>query len=226
MSKKKETLWDVMFTESDKEKEIQSRIDAERKEYEASPEYIAHDEKMDALYNELNEAYMERVNNAKEYRKERFPRRVIDFSKETKEQREKRIADAENAKKERIAKFPETLQKVIEMYGNLSDDEKRMFCKEAVEYGDSKLDDMENKQITHEQTRQLQDILVQTCIDFINEQGLKDVDAVYFSADALQSSAKYNKWVPDTDSSLTLEGMEKSKKDGGFYVRKFIDKSF
>lgn len=226
MSKKKETLWDVMFTESDKEKEIQSRIDAERKEYEASPEYIAHDEKMDALYNELNEAYMERVNNAKEYRKERFPRRVIDFSKETKEQREKRIADAENAKKERIAKFPETLQKVIEMYSNLSDDEKRMFCKEAVEYGDSKLDDMENKQITHEQTRQLQDILVQTCIDFINEHGLKDVDAVYFSADALQSSAKYNKWVPDTDSFLTLEGMEKSKKNGGFYVRKFIDKSF
>ena len=85
---------------------------------------------------------------------------------------------------------------------------------------------MQNKQITHEQTRQLHDILVQTCIDFINEEGLKDVDIVAFSADSLQESARFNEWTPATDSFLTLEGMEKSEKDNGYVVRKFIDKSF
>ena len=85
---------------------------------------------------------------------------------------------------------------------------------------------MQNKQITHEQTRELHDILVQTCIDFINDNNLKDVDVVAFSADSLQESARYNEWTPATDSFLTLEGVEKSEKDRGYEVRKLIDKSY
>ena len=63
-------------------------------------------------------------------------------------------------------------------------------------------------------------------LGFINEEGLKDVDAVSFSADALQESAKYNEWTSATDSFLTLEGVEKSEEDGGFLVRKLINKSY
>ena len=73
--------------------------------------------------------------------------------------------------------------------------------------------------------KELQDILVQTCIDFINENELKDVDVVYFSADSLQESARCNEWTPSTDSFLTLEGMEYDEKCD-FHVRRLVDKSF
>ena len=128
-------------------------------------------------------------------------------------------------KEERIASLPENLRNVITLYNSLSDNEKKVFGKEAVRYDDFDLDNMVNKQITHEQTRELQDILVQTCIDFINENELKDVDAVYFSADSLQESARCNEWTSSTDSFLTLEGIEYDKKCD-FHVRRFIDKSF
>lgn len=226
--KEKETLWTKMFKKTDKEEEIQKRIDEEMDSFEKTPEYIAHKERINALFNEAHEAHIERINDAKEYRKEHFPRKkgiTIDFSKETKEQREERLAKARKRKEERIASLPENLRKAIALYNSLSDNEKKVFCQEAVGYKDSELDEMKNKQITHEQTRQLQDILVQTCIDFINEQGLKDVDAVYFSADSLQESAKFNEWTPSTDSFLTLEGVEYDE-IVDFHVRKFIDKSF
>lgn len=218
------TLWSAMFEETEKEKEINGRIDKEMEDFENSSEYAAHRERLNALFDELRVATAERQKNGKEFRRNRFPLKSI--GKETDEQREKRLAENRKRKEERIASLPEKLKQTIYMYNSLSDDEKKVFGKEAVGYEDFDLDEMENKQITHEQTCQLQDILVQTCIDFINEQKLKDVDAVYFSADSLQTSAKYNKWTPDTDSFLTLEGMEKSDKDGGFYVRRFIDKSY
>ena len=60
----------------------------------------------------------------------------------------------------------------------------------------------------------------------LNDNNLKDVDVVAFSADSLQESARFNEWTPATDSFLTLEGMEKSEKDGGYVIRKLIDKSF
>ena len=54
--------------------------------------------------------------------------------------------------------------------------------------------------------------LVKTCIDFINEKGLKDVWRVEFNADDLQASADYGDWHPATDSYLELQGLEYDKK--------------
>ena len=221
----KETLWEKMFKKTPKEEEIQSRIDEEMENYKNSPEHVAHHKRMDALFDELHNAQSERLADAKEYRKQHFPRKAVDFSKETKEQREKRVAELRKKKEERIASLPENLRNVIVLYNSLSDNEKKVFIKESIGYDDFDLDNMVNKQITHEQTRELQDILVQTCIDFINENELKDVDAVYFSADSLQESARCNEWTPSTDSVLTLEGIEYDEKCN-FHVRRFIDKSF
>ena len=128
-------------------------------------------------------------------------------------------------KEERIASLPENLRNAIALYNSLSDDEKKVFGQEAIGYNYFDLDNMVNKQTTHEQTKELQDILVQACIDFINENELRDIDVVYFSADSLQESAGCNKWTPSTDSFLTLEGMEYDEKCD-FYVRRLIDKSF
>ena len=54
---------------------------------------------------------------------------------------------------------------------------------------------------------ELQEILVQTCIDYINKHGLTDIWGVYFQADNLSTSAKFGEWTPATDSSISVEGI-------------------
>ena len=56
----------------------------------------------------------------------------------------------------------------------------------------------------------LQERLVQTCIDFINEhkddEQVREIQIVDFNVDNLQESAKEGSWQPDTDSSCILQG--------------------
>ena len=59
-----------------------------------------------------------------------------------------------------------------------------------------------------EEVKELQELLVQTCIDFINKKGLKDIWGVYFQADDLNTSAEYGEWTPSTDSYIRVEGIE------------------
>lgn len=215
-------LYDKMFTRSEKEEAIWQKIDEERKRFQNTAEYKEHDEKMDALFKEASDAHKERISEAKEYRRKRFPRKE---TVETDEEKAQRLAEMKKKHAEKFASYPEILQNAIKAYEALSEDAKRVFEHETWCYH-NELSEMKNKQITEEQTRQLHYILVQTCIDFINENNLKDVDAVSFSADALQESSKYNEWTPATDSFLTLEGVEESEEYGGFPVRKLITKSY
>ena len=55
--------------------------------------------------------------------------------------------------------------------------------------------------------KELQEILVQTCIDYINKNGLTDIWGVYFQADSLNTSAKFGEWTPATDSSIHVDGI-------------------
>lgn len=66
---------------------------------------------------------------------------------------------------------------------------------------------MEKHKLTSEEIRELQDILVQTCIDFINENKIDDLEEVDFRVDMLQESAKYGSWQPCTDSSISGYGI-------------------
>ena len=207
-------LWDKMFKRTKKEDEIWKKINEENERFESTPECLEHREKIDKLYKEASDAQKERINDAKEYRKKRFPREKKEHI-ETEEERDARIAENRRKHEERVNSYPENLRNAIKLYESLSDEQKKIFGYSTWCYHDE-LDEMQNKQITHEQTRELHDILVQTCIDFINENGLKDVDIVSFSADSLQESARYNEWTSATDSFLSLEGVEKSEKDGGY----------
>lgn len=218
-------LWKKMFEKSEKEDAIWKKINEENDRFESTSECLEHREKINKLYKEVSEAQKERINDAKEYRRKRFPRKVKDYT-ETEEEKEKRIAESRRKHEEKVNSYPANLRDAIKLYESLSDEEKKIFGYSTWCYHDSELDEMENKQITHEQTRELHDILVQTCIDFINDNNLKDVDVVAFSADSLQESARFNEWTSATDSFLTLEGVEKSEKDGGYEVRKLIDKSY
>lgn len=58
-----------------------------------------------------------------------------------------------------------------------------------------------------EHIKELQEILVQACIDYINKHGLTDIWGVYFNADGLNASAKFGEWTPSTDSYISVEGV-------------------
>ena len=74
----------------------------------------------------------------------------------------------------------------------------------------------------------LQEKLVQTCIDFINEykydEQAKQIEIVDFSVDGLQFSAKEGSWQPDTDSSCILQG--RHILENGLGSGYLIDKSY
>jgi len=74
---------------------------------------------------------------------------------------------------------------------------------------------------TQEDIRELQDLLVQTCIDYINKKGLTDIYSVSFHADALAESASYGSWQPCTDSSIKVKGLNPvviTRKDGSTFM--------
>ena len=112
-------------------------------------------------------------------------------------------------------------EKLVNYYNDLSDEEKMKFAElirpHWIQY---KLDNYKNPKTTKQDIKELQEKLVQTCIDFINEKELNDIDEVSFSADCLQSSAKYKEWTPFTDSFITVNGWEEYEE--GRFVRKKI----
>ena len=82
-----------------------------------------------------------------------------------------------------------------------------------------------NPQTTKDDINELHHLLVQTCIDFINDKKLKDIDVVSFSADSLQESSKFGEWCPSTDSYIEIEGYQMDEK-GNIIGRALIDKQF
>ena len=66
----------------------------------------------------------------------------------------------------------------------------------------------QNPITTDENINQLHHILVQTCLNYIREHELTDVDEIQFSVDGLNSSYEFGKWTPGTDSSIKVIGLE------------------
>jgi len=90
---------------------------------------------------------------------------------------------------------------------------KEAYNKAIKEYKENPIighEEIEPKKITtKEHIKELQDLLVQTCIDYINEKGLTDIYSVYFSADSLAESAIWESWQPCTDSFISVKGVQK-----------------
>lgn len=87
----------------------------------------------------------------------------------------------------------------------------------------------ENPVTTTNDIKELQQRLVQTCIDFVKEKNLTDIDMVRFSVDGLTGNAiEFGEWVAAMDSYIGMEGLQedtyigKSGKPYTFIVRKFI----
>ena len=90
------------------------------------------------------------------------------------------------------------------------------------------LPNYENPVTTTNDIKELQERLVQTCIDFVKEKNLTDIDMVRFNVDGLEDSIEFGEWTPGMDSYIGVEGLQedtytgKSGNDYTFRVRKFI----
>lgn len=209
-----------LFDKSEKEKEIEEKIDQEYDRFDSHPAHQEHREKLQKLFDELKIAKSERVAEGKKHRK---PRKGISIPERTPEELAER-------KQKRYDELPEELKELITKYNSLSKKEKlefEYFREHPYRNENDELTEYENPVTTHKDIRDLQDILVQDVIDFINEKGLTDIEAVGFGADGLQASAKEGEWSPSTDSSITVEGLQPMKDDKyNWPVRKIIGKSF
>ena len=85
-----------------------------------------------------------------------------------------------------------------------------------------------NPVTTTNDIKELQERLVQTCIDFVKEKNLTDIVAVRFNVDGLEDSIEFGEWTPGMDSYIGIEGLQedtyigKSGDPYTFTVRKFI----
>ena len=74
---------------------------------------------------------------------------------------------------------------------------------------------------TIEDIKDLQERLVQCCIDFIKERNLTEIWCINLSLDGLPESVEYGEWMGSTDSHITIEGLQMNE-DYGFKTRAFI----
>ena len=178
----------VLSTESEEEIRYQDLIREENERYEKTDGYIEHHQRVHELYEKLHASFVKRLDMAKEHRPKRST--FVDGS----------YKSAEKPKVEDSKELTDAICAVQK----LSDHDKRMLWYRCMRE-DIPVD--ESKKVDDETMNELHHILVQTMIDFINEKGLKNVEAVSFSADGLIESANFGEWTPATDSFLTLEGI-------------------
>jgi hypothetical protein len=72
-----------------------------------------------------------------------------------------------------------------------------------------------------EDIKDLQERLVQCCIDFIKERNLTEIWGINLSVDGLPESVEFGEWMGSTDSHITIEGLQMDE-DYGFKTRAFI----
>ena len=75
-----------------------------------------------------------------------------------------------------------------------------------------RLDKYKNPITTQDNIRELQEILVQTCINYAKQHNLTDIDEVNFYVNGMShDSYREGKWMPSTDSSIEVIGLEFEK---------------
>ena len=194
------------FENTPKEEEIEKKIEELEANYKNSAPYKEYVEQLNALYNDLSEERHKKTLEIGPWpKRDRGVKKIFDKKKDF---NIKEYTDAD---------------KVLEEYKKLSKEDKRNFEIGLQALKPENLEPYSNPVTTEDQLSELQDILVQVCINYININGLTDIDEIIFNADSLQHSARFGKWVPATDSYIRAVGYEKIN-DGknNYSIRKKI----
>ena len=205
---------DEYLNESSKEKEIREMLDAENKAFDELPTSIAHHAAVKQLLKSWADAYMTRIREArKKHDSEAQPRKLTESEKKVNREL---IA---KRKEEEFNTMPQEYKDAVNAFEKLDDELKRKFIFESergIAFGD--MPKHENPKTTEKDISDLQNILVQDVIDFLNARGLEEVDTVSFHVDGLGDSLKHGRWTPGSDSSIRFEGLT----DGETKPRTFI----
>ena len=194
------------FENTPKEEEIEKKIEELEANYKNSISYKEYVEQLNALYNDL----------AKERRNKK-----LEIGPRPK--RDKGVKKILDKKKDFNIKEYTDADRVLEEYKKLSKEDKRNFEIGLQALKPENLEPYSNPVTTEDQLSELQDILVQVCINYININGLTDIDEITFSADSLQRSAHFGKWVPATDSYIRAVGYEETNNgEINYFKRKKI----
>lgn len=119
----------------------------------------------------------------------------------------------------------EKVSKVIELVQYFDKNDWDNFSKLLYKVRRPEMQPYKNPISTNQDAYELQQRIVQLCIDFIKERNLTDIYEVTFNADNLNESALYGEWTPATDSYLSLIGSQQED-DSRYPVRKIIAESY
>lgn len=194
---------DGYLTDSPMETEIMGIIDAENKAFNELPTTIAHNANYKRLITLWSKLRKERISAAREkhFNEDRRQRKLSED--ERKANRELRIKKNE----EEFNAMPQEYKDAVNAYKKLDDDLKRRF--RFVTYDICEKEPVfEEPKTTEEDIKDLQDILVQDVIDFLNARGLQEVDTVSFHVDGLKKSLEEERWTPSSDSSIYFYGID------------------
>lgn len=194
------------FENTPKEEEIEKKIEELEANYKNSAPYKEYIEQLNALYNDLSEErHKKNLEIGPWPKRDRGVKKIFDKKKDF---NIKEYTDAD---------------RVLEEYKKLSKEDKRNFEIGLQALKPENLEPYSNPVTTEGQLSELQDILVQVCINYININGLTDIDEIIFNADSLQHSAHFGKWVPTTDSYIRAVGYEKiNDGENNYCIRKKI----
>lgn len=184
-------IFSLFFKQTPKEMELIEAINILKDEYENSDAYKKYVSDLTVLEEALrNERIEKNASAIKEY----VQKRGRNTGKKT------NITVQNEPSTEKI-------DKMIEEFKALSRAEQAMFNQKLrnMEWGEKPYS---NPVTTQSDISDLQDFLVQICIDFVNDRKLKDIEEISFSVDDLQASADEGEWVPSTDSYIRAVGYE------------------
>ena len=113
------------------------------------------------------------------------------------------------------------VEQLAKEFKSLSNEEKQKFVKMIrTHWPDWECEKYEKPKTTIANVKELQERMVQLCIDFLTEYELDDIQEVRFSADMLQESKKYGEWTAATDSFIDVYGFQTD--EHGLEARRII----
>lgn len=204
-------LFALFFKQTPKEMELIEAINSLKNDYQDSDAYKKYVSDLTVLEEALRNERIEKNTSA------------------IKEYSQKRGRNTGKKTNITVQKEPsaEKIDKMIEEFKALSRTEQAMFNQRLrnMEWGEKPYS---NPATTESDISDLQDLLVQICIDFVNNRKLKDIEEISFSVDDLQASADEGEWVPSTDSYIRAVGYEitDAAEDNDMRERRIIGEYF
>lgn len=136
------------------------------------------------------------------------------------------LANIPEEKKEKSLIKEDKINNILKLVDSLTREEREWYVqKYNRKYEYKALDDYENPVTTIQDIKDLQQVLIQSAIDFIGDRKLTDIDEISFHFDSVQDSVKEYKWCPTSDSSISVIGLQEEK-DSGMMARRLIGKYY